>query len=155
MARRKKTEALPPDKFLQVVKALNDNKVRFLIAGARAVAFHGYSRFTHDYDICVAPDPAPIDGILDVFYRLGFRFAEPVDAIMIAQSVNVHLVAEIDIDLLIRPKGFSFEEAWQRRVSVEMSGCLIHFVSKEDLIAMKRAVGRPQDLLDIEHLKDE
>lgn len=142
-----------PQKILQLIRELNRSKIRFLIAGARALAFHGYSRFTRDYDICVTPDPTVIDQVLDVMNRLGFQVSEPVDATMIAQSINIHFVSDVDVDLLIRPKGFSFDEAWKRCVAVQEEDCKIYFVSKEDLIAMKEAVGRPQDRLDVEKLK--
>ena len=141
------------EKFLQVVRAFNQNGIRFLIAGARALSFYGYDRFTRDYDICITPDPHEIEKILDILNQLEFRFSEPVDATMISQSINVHLVAEVDIDLLIHPKGFSFEEAWNQRVSVKEEGCELYFVSKEDLITMKEAVGRPQDKLDVQKIK--
>lgn len=140
--------------FLKVIQQLNRSEIRFLIAGARALAYHGYSRFTQDYDICIAPDPHIIDRVLDHLNTLGFQLSEPVDAQMIAQSVNIHLVGEIDIDLLIHPKGFSFEKAWRNRKSVMEEKTTIFFVSKQDLIAMKIASGRPQDKLDVQKLKE-
>src|SRR3990167_3291165 len=152
----KKTQTLKEgaqNQFFQVVKKLNQKNIRFLMAGARAVAFHGYSRFTRDYDLCIAPDPKTIDEVLDVLNKLGFQFSEPVDATMISQSINAHLVSEVDIDLLIQPKGFSFEEAWKNRITVKEKNCELYFVSKNDLIVMKEASGRPQDIVDIAALK--
>lgn len=72
---------------------------------------------------------------------------------MIAQSVNIHLVSDIDVDLLIRPKGFSFDRAWEKRIQIQAGKSEIYFVSREDLIKMKEATGRPQDKLDVERLK--
>lgn len=85
--------------------------------------------------------------------KLGFQFSEPVDATMISQSINAHLVSEVDIDLLIQPKGFSFEKAWENRITVKEKNCELYFISKNDLVVMKEASGRPQDLVDIEALK--
>ena len=152
MATRKKTELLPRP-LVQVIQEFNRQKIHFLIAGARALAFYGYPRYTQDYDICIAPDPQTIDQTLEIFHQCGFTLSEPVDATMIAQSVNIHLASEIDIDLLIQPKGFSFEVAWVRRTTIEEEGLKIHFVSRMDLISMKEASGRPQDQLDIQYLK--
>lgn len=140
--------------ILQVIQRFNEQKIRYMIAGARALAFHGYPRFTRDYDLCVTPDPAIIDHVLDILSGLGFQISEPVDASMIAQSINIHLYSEVDLDLLIHPKGFAFEEAWQRRITVQESGAEVYFVSKEDLIAMKEASGRLQDKADVENLKE-
>ena len=41
---------LNPD-FKEFFQLLNKNKVRYLIIGGVAVAFHGYPRFTKDIDI--------------------------------------------------------------------------------------------------------
>lgn len=139
-------------KFLELVQKFNEHNIRFLVAGARALAFYGYSRYTRDYDICITPDLKVIDQALDILSQLGFVFAEPVDAKMISQSINIHLVSEIDVDLLIKPAGFSFEDAWNRRVVINDNKSIVYFVSKDDLIAMKTAVNRPQDKIDLEKL---
>ncbi len=48
--------------------------------------------------------------------------------------------------------GVAFPEAWKRRVEVDFDGLLVPFISREDLVAARRASGRPQDLLDAEAL---
>jgi hypothetical protein len=53
--------------------------------------------------------------------------------------------------------GLDFETAWKNRVEVEFDDLSVTFISKEDLIAAKRASGRPQDLIDadtLEHTDD-
>jgi len=49
--------------------------------------------------------------------------------------------------------GVDFELVWARRVEVAIGDQTVWFISKEDLIAAKRACGRPQDLLDISALQ--
>ncbi|MDE0442921.1 MAG: hypothetical protein OXL38_12460 [Gammaproteobacteria bacterium] len=56
------------------------------------------------------------------------------------------------VDILMGIPGVSFDPAWQRRMEVDFDGLLVPFISREDLIAAKRASGRPQDLLDVEAL---
>jgi len=41
---------LNPD-FKEFFQSLNANKVRYLIIGEYAVAFHGYPRYTKDIDV--------------------------------------------------------------------------------------------------------
>ena len=48
--------------------------------------------------------------------------------------------------------GVVFDEAWPRRMEVDFAGLLVSFICREDLIAAKRASGRPQDLLDVMQL---
>jgi predicted nucleotidyltransferase len=47
-----------------------------------------------------------------------------------------------------------FEELSARAVQVTLDGRTFFVASIDDLIAMKRRAGRPQDLLDIEQLQD-
>ena len=53
------------------------------------------------------------------------------------------------IDLLTRITGVGFEDAWRNRVEQMLEGRLIACLGRTDLIANKRAVGRPQDLADL------
>lgn len=57
------------------------------------------------------------------------------------------------IDLLTGIDGVDFDEAWNRRMEVEVGGRQIPFISREDLITNKRAVARPQDLADVAKLE--
>lgn len=50
-------------------------------------------------------------------------------------------------------EGVEFEAAWRRCSSTTYGGVTIHVLSIEDLLTNKRAVGRPQDLLDVENLE--
>ena len=56
------------------------------------------------------------------------------------------------IDLLTAIDGVSFGEAWDRRVGGTYGGQPVQFISRNDLIANKKASGRKQDLLDLESL---
>lgn len=57
------------------------------------------------------------------------------------------------IDLLTSADGLDFESSWDRRVEIDVGGQPIAFVSAADLIANKQAVGRLQDLADVEVLQ--
>ncbi|RYZ29155.1 MAG: hypothetical protein EOP49_40835 [Sphingobacteriales bacterium] len=46
-----------------------------------------------------------------------------------------------------------FWEAYTRRKVIEQNGIEIPFISLDDLIQDKQAIGRPKDLADIENLK--
>lgn len=53
------------------------------------------------------------------------------------------------IDLLTQISGVDFDSAWTRRVEVILGGVVVPFIGREDLIASKRATGRPQDVADV------
>jgi len=62
-------------------------------------------------------------------------------------------IAPNRIDILMGIAGVNFREVWQRRVQSTYDGVLIHLISKDDLIAAKRASNRKQDQLDLERLE--
>lgn len=53
------------------------------------------------------------------------------------------------IDLLTRITGVDFHEAWTRHIDVVLAGVIVPFIGREDLIANKRATGRPPDVADV------
>ena len=57
------------------------------------------------------------------------------------------------IDLLMNVRGLTFSEAWSRRVVIDVEGLQIPILSKQDVITSKVATGRPQDLIDVELLR--
>ncbi len=56
------------------------------------------------------------------------------------------------VDILMGIPGVEFETAWQGRIEVDFDGLSVKFISREDLIAAKKASGRPQDLIDADLL---
>ena len=57
------------------------------------------------------------------------------------------------IELLTAPAGVEFAGCRRRAVSREVLGVSVPTISLEDLIANKRAAGRPQDLVDAAELE--
>jgi hypothetical protein len=57
------------------------------------------------------------------------------------------------IDLLTSLTGVDFEQAWQARVTASLDGLQAYILSREHLIANKRALGRKRDLADLERLE--
>ncbi len=47
----------------------------------------------------------------------------------------------------------NFEEAFARRVDIELDGTIVHVIGRDDLIAAKRAAGRDKDLRDLRALE--
>jgi hypothetical protein len=59
------------------------------------------------------------------------------------------------IDLLTSITGVEFDAAWNNRSSGEIGGVPIFVIGRTELLANKRATGRPQDLVDIQSLETE
>jgi len=57
--------------YKDMLHALSEEKVKFLLVGAYALAAHGYPRATMDIDIWVVPSPQNADAVLRALRRFG------------------------------------------------------------------------------------
>lgn len=62
-------------------------------------------------------------------------------------------IPPLRVDLLTSISGVAFERAWGNREILSLQGLDVPVLSRQDLIANKRASGRPQDLLDADRLE--
>lgn len=144
--------------FRDLLAACNDAEVRYLVVGAYAVTFHARPRFTKDLDVWVDPTP---DNAARVVRALA-AFGAPLTANGVTANdfTNPDIVYQMGvppnrIDVLTSVAALEFASCWQRRVESTYGDVPVHYLAREDLIANKRAVARPQDLLDVEALERE
>lgn len=142
-----------PD-FRDLFVELSAAGAEFLVVGAHAVMFYTVPRYTKDLDIWVRPTRDNAQRV----YRALAAFGAPLDALTeddlaIPGTIFQIGMAPNRIDILTSIQGVDFETAWQRRVLSTYGDAAIQLLSRADLLANKRAVGRPQDLLDIAHLE--
>ena len=57
------------------------------------------------------------------------------------------------VDLLTSIGEMTFDQVWAGRVMLSISDVVVPFISKADLVANKRQVGRSRDLTDVEELE--
>ena len=64
------------------------------------------------------------------------------------------LIRQYTVETDIHPfvKGVTFQKVWQNKVRAKFGNTFVFFASLNDLIKMKRAAGRPQDLEDLKYL---
>lgn len=145
-----------------LVQALADGGVEFVIVGGVAVALRALPRFTKDLDICYAVDQQNLDRLGNVLLARGAKLRgvpEEVpfmpDGRTLKQTQILTLTtADGDIDLLVHPDGApEYETLARNATTMELAERRVKVASIDDLIAMKRAAGRPQDLVDIEALE--
>jgi hypothetical protein len=142
--------------FVEMLDALSAESAEFLIVGAHALAAHGRPRATGDLDIWVSGAAENAKRV----WRALQRFGAPLDQLHEADLSTPDLVFQIGlpparIDILTSLTGLTFEEAWPNRVVISVSGRPLPFLSREDLIRNKRALGRHRDLADVEDLLGE
>lgn len=140
--------------FKELLKAFNDCQVKYLMIGGYAVMHYTEPRFTKDLDVWVE---ATEDNARCVFQALT-QFGAPLAGVTPADFSQEGLFYQMGrpparVDILTSVTGVRFVDAWPRRVGVDFGGVGVNLVSRDDLIRMKSALGRPQDLMDVEELK--
>lgn len=140
--------------FLDLLIALNDAEARYLLVGGHAVGLHGRPRATKDFDLWIE---ATVTNAERVFRALD-AFGAPVGAVRATDFATPGHGFRMGsppfrIELLTMVSGLDFAEAWTRRESHVLDGVPCFVISREDLIANKRAAGRPQDLADVDLLE--
>lgn len=139
--------------FVEFIECCVAHEVRFLIVGGYAMAAHGHPRATKDLDVWVMIDPSNADRLLDALAQFGMGSLGLEASDFLEPDVVVQLGYQpVRIDILTSIDGVSFDECWDRRMMVDVGGAEAGFISVEDLIANKRASGRPQDTLDANEL---
>ena len=141
--------------FNEFVALFVSNEVRFMVVGGYALAAHGLPRATGDLDTWVWISPQNASNIVTALNEFGFSqaglsvvdFDHPDSVIQLGYPPH-------RIDILTSIDGVDFEDAWDRRVLIEIDGQIIPFIGRDDLITNKRAAGRPQDIADVARLTD-
>jgi hypothetical protein len=147
-----------------VFDALGRREVDYVTVGGLAVGFWGHVRATKDTDI-VVPDIDP-DNDARLQAALVDLLAEPLAlAAPGAAALGIAWRPEGDVerwqtaggtlDVMRSPEGAPpYEQLRARALQAELLGARTVVVSREDLIAMKLAAARIQDLLDLDALLD-
>jgi predicted nucleotidyltransferase len=152
----------------RVLAALNSAGVRYVVVGGVAVVLHGVLRTTADLDMVVQLEPDNLKRALDALSVLGFRPRAPVpidafadeatrsdwiqDKGMVVFSLWHPDTGTFEIDLFMT-EPFDFDDVHGRALRLELDQTTVIVIALPDLIALKRASGRHQDLADIESLE--
>jgi hypothetical protein len=141
--------------YRDMLQALYDEKVRFLLVGAYAMAAHGYPRATMDIDIWVMPSPENAEAALRALRRFGAPLQNLTREDLETDGTVFQIgVAPRRIDIITTASGLDFEEAFRRSMAIDIEGIEVRIPSLADLIRNKRALGRTKDLADAEALEE-
>jgi predicted nucleotidyltransferase len=138
----------------EFIELLNSRRVEYVIVGAHSLAFHGRPRYTGDLDILVRPTGDNAKKLLELLNEFGFAdagfketdFTEAGQVIQLGRPPN-------RIDLLTDLTGVAIADAFADKLAAEIDGVQVFVLSRQNLIRNKRAVGRPQDLADLDDLE--
>ncbi len=140
--------------FKEFLELLNKNKVKYLVVGGYALAFHGYPRYTKDIDLWILMEKSNAESILKTLNEFGFSgpgitvedLNTPETVIQLGYPPN-------RIDLMTAVSGLTFDECYNKKIEVDIEGISVCFIDLESLKKNKKASGRHQDLADLENLE--
>lgn len=141
--------------FKEFVESFARHEVRFLIIGGYALAAHGLPRATGDFDAWVWIDDGNAQRIVEALTDFGFgNIGLSVDDFNRDDSIVQLGYPPYRIDIITTIDGVTFEDAWASRITMEIDGMALGIISREDLVRNKLAAGRPQDLADVQRLRE-
>ncbi len=144
---------LNPD-FKEFIKLLGEHKVKYLIVGGYALAFHGYPRFTQDIDFWIWTNQENAKKVIEVLKDFGFTSLKIKEEDFLNGENIIQLGYPPNrIDLITHLDGVNFDEAYEEKEVFREGELMINFMSIDELIKNKKATGRLQDLADVEILE--
>lgn len=154
--------SLPEFRPTALLRELVASGVDFVVVGGIAMISHGSARNTRDLDIVYAVERANLKALGEVMVRLGARLRgvdEQVPFVPDARTLRQTSMLTLDtplgwIDLLVSPAGSpTYAQLRSHAERVTIDGIVVLIASLDDLESMKRAAGRPKDLLDLEEIE--
>jgi hypothetical protein len=141
----------------RIFAALDAHKVEYVVIGGIAVQVYGHVRMTNDIDLIPSPTPQNLERLATALNELKARVLNAgseqleIDATMLPRATLWQLATTHgDIDVLHdAPGAASFPRLRERALLITLGDYSIPIASRDDLIRMKRAAGRPLDLADI------
>jgi predicted nucleotidyltransferase len=132
----------------RLLRSLNARSVRYVVIGATAFPVHGYARATLDVDLFIDPERDNAERTRAALAEFGYDVTDlSVDDLLSKKVLLRQYRLQTDVHPFV--KGVTFDGVWANRVAGEIGETPVDFASLDDLIAMKKAAGRPKDLEDL------
>jgi hypothetical protein len=154
----------------EILFALSDGQVKFIVGGGVAAVLHGVERVTMDLDISIDMCPDNLARFADVMEHLGMNPRVPVPVRALQDPEVIRIIVEekhaivfslIDpndpiryIDVFMTPS-LSYPSLIVDTVSFKIDGRVIDVISREKLLVLKKKIQPPRekDLMDIRELE--
>ncbi len=136
--------------FVEILSALSAEKAEFIVVGAHAMAAHGFPRATGDLDVWVRPTKENAERVWSALAAFGGPLGDLQVADLASKDLSFQIgVVPCRIDVITQIDGVEFAPARERSGTHDIAGTPVPVLSMRDLIANKRATGRPRALADV------
>ncbi|MGH2879122.1 MAG: hypothetical protein ACRDK4_05885 [Solirubrobacteraceae bacterium] len=147
----------------EIYRAFARHGVEYVTVGGIAIQAYGGQRLTRDLDVVVATSAENMErlaaALADLDARIlgeeGRRSRSVPDARLLSSSDLWHLITDHGrVDVITLPAHLgSFEHVRKRAHEVPLGEITVPIAHRDDLLTMKRAAARPQDLADVRLLE--
>jgi len=146
---------------IRALQTLNRHEVRYILIGGFAGKLLGSTILTVDIDVCYARDRANLERLAAALQELhAYPRGAPedlpfrLDAETLQRGDSFTFVTDAgDLDILGTPSGTTgYEELSRNATTLDLGEATVQVAALEDLMAMKRASGRPRDRIHLEVL---
>ncbi len=145
------------EEILNLWRLLNKHKVLYIMVGGFATTLHGFNRNTADIDLWIKDTKENRQGLRKVLIEMEIGDFESVESTQfIPGFTTIKLNSGFELDLMTYLKGLDqikFDECFKISPIAEIENIPVKFLHINQLIEVKKAVGRPKDLIDIEALE--
>lgn len=152
------TDRLFNNDYRDMIECLQREGVEFMLVGGYAVALHGWPRTTFDIDFWIMANPQNAAAVMRALKAFGAPLMDLTEEDFHRPDMVFQIGTEPQrIDILSAVSGVAYEDAASRALKMEVDGLTLKVISLDDLIANKRASGRPKDIVDaltLEKLKE-
>lgn len=150
-----------------ILQELVEGGVEFLLIGGLAVGYHGHVRATKDVDVVPSPTRQNLERLAQVLGRLDAQvegsedfdrgeLPDPLDPDVLELGGNWILVTRLGrLDVMQWIGDWAlWEELSPAAIEDRVGDLPIKIVSYEDLVRLKELAGRPEDLADLQRLRE-
>jgi predicted nucleotidyltransferase len=153
-------ERSPLERFCAV---LAEHGVEFIVIGGQAEVLMGSARVTYDVDLCYRRTPDNLErlaaalGTLNLTLRGAppeLKFRLDAQALALGQNYTFEVDGEYPLDFLgyVEPIG-TYEDLLPHAGMITVGGRPVRVIGLDDLIRIKRYLGRPKDRESLLHLE--
>ena len=158
--------------YTEIIQALSDAHVDFIIGGGVACVLHGVERVTMDIDLSVHMEASNLGRFITVMATLGLKPRVPVNPAALLDPAFIQMMIKdkhalvfsfLDPDQPLRhvdvflKSDLSYESLLPDSDCVDVNGKLVKIINRQRLLSIKKAIHPPRakDALDIEFLSRE
>lgn len=137
--------------FEDLLQLLDRHRVRYLIIGGMAFAYHAVPRFTKDMDIWVGPGEENIARANRALVEFGspqvLEVGRPSEILQLGVAPN-------RVDLIRQVGGVRFSTAWKKRIRGRYGSAPAFWIDLDSLIRIKSRIRHPRHQEDARILQE-